>query len=381
MASTPMDVDNDSSGTTPTGILHVKRTLGGPQASRIGDNIYDYAPQKTFRRDDVKEGKPLPRILALDFDDPGDLIMTSESDETIQLYSVKDGRKDKSLLSKKYGVKLARFTHNSSSILYASTKQNDAIRYLATHDNTFIRYFEGHTGPVTSISMHPGSDQFISSGRDDCVVLWDIKSKNHSAKLYLTDPYLTAYDPAGIVFAIGCPASGSIILYDCKNYEQPFAAFDILEAGYDKDAHAATSGWTTMLFSNDGKHLLLGTKGTGHFLLDAFDGKLKAFLKKTEGNTSRLAPGELPAMGGEALEVFESSGDVCFTPDGRYVLGGGKRNITIWDTLATIPENKELEPSGKLDEKGETSVVAFSPRYNFLATADSELTFWLPESP
>ena len=50
--------------------------------------------------------------------------MTSESDETIQIYKVKDGVADKSLLSKKYGVKLARFTHTSSSIVYASTKQN-----------------------------------------------------------------------------------------------------------------------------------------------------------------------------------------------------------------------------------------------------------------
>lgn len=50
--------------------------------------------------------------------------MTSESDETIQIYNVKDGLHNKALLSKKYGVKLAKFTHTSSSIIYASTKQN-----------------------------------------------------------------------------------------------------------------------------------------------------------------------------------------------------------------------------------------------------------------
>jgi len=72
----------------------------------------------------LKEGKPQPRVLSLDFDDPGELCMTSESDETIQIYNVREGRHDKSLLSKKYGVKLAKFTHTSSSIIYASTKQN-----------------------------------------------------------------------------------------------------------------------------------------------------------------------------------------------------------------------------------------------------------------
>lgn len=50
--------------------------------------------------------------------------MTSESDETIQIYNVKEGTHSKTLLSKKYGVKLAKFTHTSSSIIYASTKQN-----------------------------------------------------------------------------------------------------------------------------------------------------------------------------------------------------------------------------------------------------------------
>jgi COMPASS component SWD2 len=50
--------------------------------------------------------------------------MTSESDESIQIYSVKDGKHQKSLLSKKYGVKLAKFTHQSSCIVYASTKEN-----------------------------------------------------------------------------------------------------------------------------------------------------------------------------------------------------------------------------------------------------------------
>lgn len=60
----------------------------------------------------------------MDYDDDGELLMVSASDETIQIYNVKEGRHDKSLLSKKYGVKLAKFTHTSSSIIFASTKQN-----------------------------------------------------------------------------------------------------------------------------------------------------------------------------------------------------------------------------------------------------------------
>jgi COMPASS component SWD2 len=63
-------------------------------------------------------------VLSLDYDDEGEYVMASASDETIQIYHVKEGRHDKSLVSKKYGVKLAKFTHTNSSIIYASTKQN-----------------------------------------------------------------------------------------------------------------------------------------------------------------------------------------------------------------------------------------------------------------
>lgn len=77
-----------------------------------------------LRRDDVKDGRPTPHVLSMDYDDLGELLMTSASDETIHIYNVRDGRHDKTLLSKKYGVKLAQFTHTSSSIIYASTKQN-----------------------------------------------------------------------------------------------------------------------------------------------------------------------------------------------------------------------------------------------------------------
>lgn len=61
-------------------------------------------------------------MLSLDFDDSGEYLMSSESDESIQIYNVKEGKHSKTLLSKKYGVKLAKFSHNSTSVFFASTK-------------------------------------------------------------------------------------------------------------------------------------------------------------------------------------------------------------------------------------------------------------------
>lgn len=101
-------------------------------AASTGDDEDHHLPRshrhsnslQLFKRDDAKDGRPQRHILSLDYDDPGELLMTSESDETIQIYKVREGQHDKMLLSKKYGIKLAKFTHASSAIIYASTKQN-----------------------------------------------------------------------------------------------------------------------------------------------------------------------------------------------------------------------------------------------------------------
>jgi COMPASS component SWD2 len=344
--------------------------------------------------------------------------MTSSSDETIQIYNVREGRHDKSALSKKYGVKLAKFTHTKSSIIYASTKQNrkywpktiwrilvclplpvadtpmhctasDAIRYLATHDNSFIRYFEGHQGDVTCLAVHPGSDSFISCSQDNTVRIWDTQTKHFQGQLNLKTPTLAAYDPSGTVFAVACPSAGSVLLYDLRQFDKaPFTTIDIIEQVRRIDPQYLVRGWTKLEFSNDGQSLLLGTKGSGHFLLDAFEGTLKAYLHKPQGGTRRLAPGEAEGAavnrGGTTSSSdsarIDSSGDCCFAPDGRFVLSGSKKDVLVWDTRnAPANENKVLDPTYTLQDKREAAVIGFNPRFNFFASADQELLFWLPD--
>ncbi|KAF3064110.1 WD repeat-containing protein 82-B [Daldinia childiae] len=387
MASTPMDLDVPDNASpangTPSTSLNITRTLGGglPSTSAISDNLHSFRPTKLFKRDDIKDGRPQPFILSLDYDDPGELLMTSESDETIQIYKVREGRHDKQLLSKKYGVKHAKFTHNSSSIIYASTKQNDAIRYLTTHDNAFIRYFEGHQAAVTCLAMHPGNDDFISCSKDNTIRLWNAGTKNETGILYLNTPHLAAFDPSGQVFAVGSPNSGAVLLYDHRKFDKaPFAEFDIVEACGSIEPHNAMQGWTTLEFANDGRSILLGTKGGGHFLLDSFNGSLKGYLRKTEGGSNRLAPGEEYMLngGGPSGASVESSGDCCFTHDGRFVIGGGRKGVMVWDTLGNASD-KILDPVHVLEDERPAAVVAINPRFNFFATADQDLVFWLPD--
>jgi COMPASS component SWD2 len=219
--------------------------------------------------------------------------------------------------------------------------------------------------------MHPGADNFISCGRDNTAHLWNLNAKTAVGKLFLNNPAIPAWDPSGQVFAIACPHSATVLLYDHRNWTKaPFGCFDLLKASGPAQKEACFTGWTTLAFANDGKHLLVGSKYGGHFLLDAFDGSLKAYLRKPEGGTRRVGPGDNDAG-------LESSGDCCFTPDGRYVISGSRKDLLVWDTLGTPDEKSVLEPAFALEEKREAAVVAYNPRFNMIATADQSLMFWL----
>lgn len=273
-------------------------------------------------------------------------------------------------------------TSPSSQFKYTLTSI-DTIRYLSTHDNTYLRYFEGHEKNVTCLSLHPGQDNFISCSEDDTVRIWDAGTKNSCGKLLLNGAYLAAWDPSGNVFAVASPAAQSILLYDFRNFDKaPFGVFDILPHSKEIIPGAVNKGWNKIEFSNDGKSLLLGTTGSGHILLDAFDGHLKAIVRRDRGGVKRLGVGDhnpdhIDPHSSEFL--CPSAGDSCFTPDGRYILSGTRReNVLVYDTLAGSPENI-AKPIHELECKGDTGVIAFNPKYNMFATGDKEVVLWVPD--
>ena len=54
--------------------------------------------------------------------------------------------------------------------------------------------------------------------------------------------------------------------------------------------------WTKMEFTNDGKSVVIGTNGSGHFVLDAFSGEISHFCYRKSGHSGRLAPGATPDL-------------------------------------------------------------------------------------
>lgn len=251
----------------------------------------------------------------------------------------------------------------------------DSLRLLDLHNESYLRYFSGHTDKVTSLALSPGADAFLSCSKDDSVTLWDLNSRNAQGKLKLATPYLATFDPSGTVIAIASQSTSSVVLYDFRNYDKPpFATFDLAQ---HEDRYTPTTrgrAWTRLEFSNDGKHLLLGTDYHGHFVLDAFEGHIKAFLVGKSGPTGRAAP---VSNSGRPL----SQGDATFTPDGRYVIGGaGEQSDTlVWDLQQAPDSGLFLQPTVRLPHRAKTAIVQTNPRYNMFATADKDISFWLPE--
>ncbi|KAI0999551.1 hypothetical protein K3495_g8645 [Podosphaera aphanis] len=354
----------------------------------VSDMISLYRPIKHFSREPGHHGPRTPAsnsttIQSLDFDDEGSLLLTSESDSSMQIYNIREGRHHKTLLSQKYGVGHAMFTHATGCVVHSSTKLNNTIRYLSTHDNSYLRYFEGHEKHVTCLALHPGQDNFLSCSEDNTLRVWDVGSKNCCGKLNLHGSYLAAWDPSGNVFAVGSPTAHAVLLYDFRNFDKkPFSTFDMLPYHSSEMLKCPSKGWTKLEFSNDGKSLLLATTGKSHFLLDSFDGSLKALLNRDHGGIRRLGAGDHNTEGLDhhsSEYLHSTTGDACFTPDGRYVLSGSKQSkILVWDTMAQYPERFTV-PAKEIEYKGDSAVIAFNPRLHFFASADKEVVFWVPD--
>lgn len=339
-----------------------------PTQQKVSDIVKTYRPAKHFPS--TREGS---HITSLDFDDQGEFLVAASSSDEMTVYDIKEGKKTKTIPSKKYGIHLARFTHHSRQVLFASTKQDDSLRLLELHNESFVRYFSAHTSQVTCVALSPANDTFLSCGNDDLVCLWDLNSRSPQGKLKLVSPYLAAYDPTASVMAIASQSTQSILLYDVRNFDKaPFVTFDLADAERKYCPSTQGRAWTKLEFSNDGKYILLGTDYHGHFLLDSFEGNVSAFLTGKTDASGRAAP---VSTSGKVL----GQGDVCFSQDARYVIGsiGGTGDLLVWDTQQA--SGGPLDSIAKLPGKGiKSPIVQVNPRYNMLSTADQKVVMWLP---
>lgn len=96
-------------------------------------------------------------------------------------------------------------------------------------------------------------------------------------------------------------------------YQGPFATCDIADTYYYPKG---LPDWTSLKFTNNGKHILLSTSGQTHYILDAFSGNI----------IQRLS-------GFSRLGVDTCGEETGLSPDGRFVFSGMMIVLTLsWTT-------------------------------------------------
>lgn len=299
-------------------------------------------------------GENSKRINSIDFSGDGRNLISSSDDESIIIYDCERGtRKREKIFSKKYGVDLVRYTHANNTAIHTSTKENDIIRYLSLHDNKYLRYFVGHEKRVTTLSMSPADDAFISGSLDQTVRLWDLKQDKCQGKLSFSGSPIANFDPEGLIFAVGI--NNEIVkFFDLRNHDKgPFNTIRL-------DPAPEPIQWESLKFSPDGRQILITTNCEELYVLDAFSG---APMHKLVLDTKPPTPVEYPC-------------EASYTPDSQYIITGstdgclhifsacdGKR-LTILK-----PEKAKADP---------VQCVKFNPKYMMLASACSKMSLWIP---
>ena len=276
-------------------------------------------------------------INSMDFSKNGDKLVTGSDGDNITIYDCESLEKIYTTGSKKYGVTHTKFTRNVENLIYGSNKVNDNIRYLNIEKKSYIRYFIGHEAEVTSISMSPVQDIFLSGSADKTVRLWDLQSSRCEATMNAPCEGIpvAAFDPEGIIFAVGYNSS-IIKLYDMSSFSRgPFETFHL---PYLDPADF----WTDLKFGPNGGKILLTTVGGRMIVVDAFTGNILQNLN-TQGNGCKA----------------------CFSSDGDFLFCGANENsVGVWSADAGQLITQLQVPS----DRG-VNGVAFNPKNLMLAAS------------
>lgn len=218
------------------------------------------------------------------------------------------------------GCRLVTPTHHELAVLHAAAtparKSPCAISYHNLHENKVIRQFKAHDGRVTSISMSPNADVFLSCGLDAKYFLWDIRmpqpaamgsfdsteetSKPSSAKVNTNIGPLpiASFDTSGSIFAVAVPQRG-LAMFDAMKVGLPLVNFNESKVPFQQlqspllawatkptrlstmpedtaplpPAFPELASFVDMKFSPDENFIALSTSDRGVLLLDGFEPK------------------------------------------------------------------------------------------------------------
>lgn len=314
----------------------------------------------------------------------GKWLVMSTNESSIHFIDTFTGEEKKKLFAKADGTGNVKFTHHESCVLFSSERNNSDIKYLCAYDNRYLRYFKGHTDKVTSISMNPCDDCFLSSSLDKSICLWNLSMPNPIAKLQLPGrfdcPYAT-FDASGMVFGVLCQdmytRNHQLKLFDARQFDAgPFQEILPEQSLLENAIRTASPEWTPAQisksldctwnqfeFSPDGNHILVNTQSDLLLVLDGFRSDIEPLAITTRKNDTSMKLGS------------------CMTPTAKYV-------VTASDDNEILLYDFKNEENGKMKTKlcglltGHVSPVgciACNPKYDVMATSCVNTVLWIPK--
>lgn len=297
-------------------------------------------------------------LKCLTFHCTGELLACAGADDAISFINPLQGDLKKYVRVKKHGCGSICFTHDrdSASLLIASSsiETDDAMQSLDVVTCSYERSYEGHSARVVCIASSPTMPtQILSSSLDGTARLWDSRKQNAVGEINVGGRPLVAFDPKGLVFGVAYKEGDKmpVKLFDARSYEDgPFVEFEVESSTVDP---------TNFLFSPDGEFFLIASPEEGNTvkIFDAYEGKSHRQLSRPSNRS------------GATLSA-------CFSPDAKYVLGGGEDNsVTIWDiasgeVVLDRPDKHALA----------VGAVGWNPCYGTYATACQNVALWLPKA-
>lgn len=304
----------------------------------------------------------------------------STKESSIHLIDSLTGEEKKKLYAKADGVRNLKFTHHESCVLFCSERNNFDIKYLCGYDNRYLRYYKGHSGEITSLSMSPLDDGFITSSNDKTICLWNLSSPSPIGKLQLPPKYenpIASYDESGVVFGVLCQDSTNknhhLKLFDARNYDAgPFQ--EILPERSLIDKAIIKSGaewspaqmqkcidgiWNSFEFSTDGNHILVNTQSDLLLVIDGFRADIEPLAITTRKNdTAQLTLGS------------------CLTPNSKYVVTANEDNEVLIYDYKTVPGQIKSVLTGHVAPVG---CVRCNPKYDVIASGCLNTVLWIPK--
>lgn len=345
-------------------------------------------------------------VNSLDFHRDGTWLVMGTTDSSIHLIDSLSGEEKKKLHTKSDGCGIVKYTHHESCLLVSSERNNFDVKYLCAYDNRYLQRYKGHTSKITSLSMSPLDDSFLTSSEDKSIRLWNLKSPKHLAKLQLPPRFESAYtsfDESGVVFGVMCQdyftKNHHLKLFDARNFDAgPFEDIlpesSIIERAVQNKAldwtHAQIQrclqgAWSSFEFSTDGNHILVNTQSDLLLVLDGFRNDAEPIPVTMRKNEAGLVLGSCLAPNAKHVVTASEDNEILIF-DYKSDSGGSSGSISnnsgsnaAVDGIGVASSNPALKSvlAGHVSAIG---CIKCNPKYNVMASGCVNTVLWIPST-